>query len=162
MRSTAFFKLYKICILLHRCNLKILAKNRFEKSAIFVKNLSRNIAKRVCCRAPPRSASGSASCDPRPTPHQTTWQARLILQYALKVAPIGIWTPWIQQRFVDESKRTCMHPGHPSLAPFVGTPRWHPSLAPFAGTRRMHPQQTSLGRLNINNNPYTKSNSYQK
>ena len=37
MRSTAFFKLYKICILLHRCNLKILAKNRFEKSAIFVK-----------------------------------------------------------------------------------------------------------------------------
>ena len=37
MRSTAFFKLYKICILLHRCNLKILAKNRFEKSAILVK-----------------------------------------------------------------------------------------------------------------------------
>ena len=27
MRSTAFVKLYKICILLHRCNLKILAKN---------------------------------------------------------------------------------------------------------------------------------------
>ena len=26
MRSTAFFKLYKICILLHRCNLKIFAK----------------------------------------------------------------------------------------------------------------------------------------
>ena len=39
MRLTAFFKLYKICILLHRCNLKILAKNRFEKSAIFVKIL---------------------------------------------------------------------------------------------------------------------------
>ena len=37
MRSTAFFKLYKICILLHRCNLKIFAKNRFEKTAIFVK-----------------------------------------------------------------------------------------------------------------------------
>ena len=37
MRLTAFFKLYKICILLHRCNLKILAKNRFEKTAIFVK-----------------------------------------------------------------------------------------------------------------------------
>ena len=37
MRSTAFFKLYKICILLHRCNLNILAKNRFEKSAFFVK-----------------------------------------------------------------------------------------------------------------------------
>ena len=31
MRLTAFFKLYKICIVLHRCNLKILAKNRFEK-----------------------------------------------------------------------------------------------------------------------------------
>ena len=26
MRLTAFFKLYKICILLHRCNLKILGK----------------------------------------------------------------------------------------------------------------------------------------
>ena len=37
MRLTAFFKLYKSCILLHRCNLKIFAKNRFEKSAIFVK-----------------------------------------------------------------------------------------------------------------------------
>ena len=37
MRLTAFFKLYKICILLHRCNRKILTKNQFEKSAIFVK-----------------------------------------------------------------------------------------------------------------------------
>ena len=37
MRLRAFFKLYKICIFLRRCNLKILAKNRFEKSAIFVK-----------------------------------------------------------------------------------------------------------------------------
>ena len=37
MRLTAFFNLYKICILLHRCNLKILAKIRFGKSAIFVK-----------------------------------------------------------------------------------------------------------------------------
>jgi hypothetical protein len=38
MRLTAFFELYKICILLHRCNLKIFAKNRFEKSAIFCEN----------------------------------------------------------------------------------------------------------------------------
>ena len=37
MRSTAFFKFYKICILSHRCNPKILAKNRLEKSAVFVK-----------------------------------------------------------------------------------------------------------------------------
>jgi len=37
MRLTAFFKLYKICIPLHRCNLKIFAKNLFEKAAIFVK-----------------------------------------------------------------------------------------------------------------------------
>ena len=37
MRLTAFVKLYKMCILLHCCNLKILAKNRFEKSVIFVK-----------------------------------------------------------------------------------------------------------------------------
>ena len=36
-RSTTLFKLYKICVRLHRCSLKILANNRFEKSAIFVK-----------------------------------------------------------------------------------------------------------------------------
>ena len=35
MRLTAFFKLYKICILLHRCNLKYVAKNRFEKKQQF-------------------------------------------------------------------------------------------------------------------------------
>ena len=46
MRSTAFFKLYKICILLHRCNLKILVKHRFEISAISVKiENSANVAK---------------------------------------------------------------------------------------------------------------------
>ena len=42
MRLTAFFKLYKICILLHRCNLKIFAKNRFEKTAIFVEFQQKN------------------------------------------------------------------------------------------------------------------------
>ena len=35
MRSTAFFKLYKICILLHRCNLKILAKKSVWKNSHF-------------------------------------------------------------------------------------------------------------------------------
>ena len=44
MRLTAFFKLYKLCIRLHRLNLKILAKNRFEKSAIVVK-----IQQFFCC-----------------------------------------------------------------------------------------------------------------
>ena len=44
MRSTAFFKFYKICIPLHRCNFKILAKNRFEKSANFQK-IQQKIAK---------------------------------------------------------------------------------------------------------------------
>ena len=34
MRLTAFLKLYKICILLHRWNLKFFAKNRFEKLRI--------------------------------------------------------------------------------------------------------------------------------
>ena len=47
MRLTAFFKLYKISILLHRCNLKTLAKNRFEKSAIVVK-IQQNFCK--CCK----------------------------------------------------------------------------------------------------------------
>ena len=32
MRSTASFKLYKICILLHRCNLKNLAENCRKKN----------------------------------------------------------------------------------------------------------------------------------
>merc|ERR1719460_3366131 len=53
MRSTAFFKLYKICILLHRSNLKIFAKNRFEKSAIFVK-IQQNFCKcRKICKILP-------------------------------------------------------------------------------------------------------------
>ena len=47
MRLTAFLKLYKICILLYRCNLKILAKTRFEKSAIFLK-IQPNVCK--CCK----------------------------------------------------------------------------------------------------------------
>ena len=44
MRLTAFFKLYKMCTLLHRSRLKISAKNRFEKSAIknFVKFSKKN------------------------------------------------------------------------------------------------------------------------
>ena len=42
MRLTAFFKFYKICILLHRCNLNISAQDRFEKSAIFVKFQQKN------------------------------------------------------------------------------------------------------------------------
>ena len=50
MRSTAFFKLYKICILLHRCNLKFFAKNRFEKSAIFVKIQQKNWKYRKICK----------------------------------------------------------------------------------------------------------------
>ncbi len=50
MRSTAFFKLYKICILLHRCNLKIFAKNRFEKTAIFVKFQQKKCRCREICK----------------------------------------------------------------------------------------------------------------
>ena len=50
MRLTAFFKLYKICILLHRCNLKIFVKNRFEISANFVK-IQQNFCKcRQICK----------------------------------------------------------------------------------------------------------------
>ena len=50
MRSTAFFKLYNICILLHRCNLKIFAKNRFEKTAIFVKFHKKKCKCRKICK----------------------------------------------------------------------------------------------------------------
>ena len=52
MRSAAFFKLYKICILVHRCNLKILAKNLCTRSAFFVKiKNSANFSK--CCKCLP-------------------------------------------------------------------------------------------------------------
>ena len=54
MRLTAFFKLYKICILLHRCNLKIFAKNRFEKSAIFVKIQQKFRTCRKICKILPK------------------------------------------------------------------------------------------------------------
>ena len=47
IRLIAFFKLHNICILLHRCNLKISAKNRFEKSAFFVK-IQQKFCK--CCK----------------------------------------------------------------------------------------------------------------
>ena len=53
MRLTAFFKLYEICILLHRCNLKIFAKNRFEKSAIFVKTQQQFCKCRKICKILP-------------------------------------------------------------------------------------------------------------
>ena len=43
MRLTAFFKLHKICILFHLCNLNFLAKIRFEKSAIVVKFQQKSI-----------------------------------------------------------------------------------------------------------------------
>ena len=49
MRLTAFFKLYKICILLHRCNLKNFAKNWFEKSAFFVK-IQQTLTFCKCCK----------------------------------------------------------------------------------------------------------------
>ena len=47
---TAFFKLYKIFILLHRCNLKIFAKSRFEKSEIFVKSQQKICKCRKNCK----------------------------------------------------------------------------------------------------------------
>ena len=53
MRLTAFFKLYKICILLHRCNLKILAKNRFEKISNFCENSATFCKCRQICKILP-------------------------------------------------------------------------------------------------------------
>ena len=53
MRLTTFFKLYKIYILLHRCNLKIFAKNRFEKPAIFVKIQQKFCKCRKICKILP-------------------------------------------------------------------------------------------------------------
>ena len=58
MRLAAFFKLYKICILLHRCHLKIFAKNQFEKSdsAIFVKMQQQFCKFRKICKISKNSA----------------------------------------------------------------------------------------------------------
>ena len=51
MRLTAFSKLYKMCTLLqHRCDLEIFAKNRFEKSAIFVKMQQKFCRAWKCCQ----------------------------------------------------------------------------------------------------------------
>ena len=44
MRFTAFFKLYKICILLHRCNLKIFAKKSVWKNSNFREISAKKIA----------------------------------------------------------------------------------------------------------------------
>ena len=44
MRLTAFFKLYKICILLHRCNLKLFAKKTVWKNSNSREILAKKIA----------------------------------------------------------------------------------------------------------------------
>ena len=49
----SIFKLYKICIHLHRCNLKILAEHQFEKSAICVKIQRKNCTCRKICKILP-------------------------------------------------------------------------------------------------------------
>ena len=61
MRLTAFFKLYKICILLHRCNLKIFAKQIGLKNQQFLWKFSKNFANVAkfakCCQISKISAS---------------------------------------------------------------------------------------------------------
>ena len=57
MRLTAFFKLYKICILLHRCNLKILAKISLKNQQLT--SASRSLS--VAAAAAPRSSAAARS-----------------------------------------------------------------------------------------------------
>ena len=69
MRSTAFFKLYKICILLHRCNLKILAKKRSEKSASqFFSYIGPSGFCGLKITAAGKRMRGNATSNPRPSP----------------------------------------------------------------------------------------------
>ena len=53
MRLTAFFKLYKICILLHRCNLKIFAKKSVWKISNFLKIQQTFCKWRTICKTSP-------------------------------------------------------------------------------------------------------------
>jgi hypothetical protein len=57
MRLTAFFKLYKICILLHRCNLKIFAKkksvrkiSKFRENSANILQMSQNLQNLKFCQ----------------------------------------------------------------------------------------------------------------
>ena len=91
MRSTAFFKIYKMCTLLHRCDLKMLAKNRFEKTAIFVKFQQKiaNIAKFAkCCQISRNSAWESGRF----------WK---MLSNAYLLAKIGADTAENEERFAE-------------------------------------------------------------
>ena len=95
MRSIAFFKDYKICILLHRCNLKIFAKNRFEKSAISVKIQQKfaNVAKLAkSCQNSKISAWESGRF----------WK---IVQNAYFLAKIGADTAENEQHFAEISPK---------------------------------------------------------
>ena len=95
MRLTAFVKLYKICILLRRCNLKFLAKNWFEKSAIFVKiqqNFA-NVAKSTkFCRISKFSAKESG-------------RFLKMLKNAYLLAKIGADTAENDQHFAENEQR---------------------------------------------------------
>ena len=48
MRLAAFFTLYKMCILLHRCNLKIFAKSRFENQQFSSRFESAKSVSKIC------------------------------------------------------------------------------------------------------------------
>ena len=61
MRLTAFFKYYTICILLHRCNLKILVKDRFEKSPLVGENTISFAAFLLCNPGNWRDAAAGSS-----------------------------------------------------------------------------------------------------
>ena len=87
MRSTAFFKLYKICILLHRCNRKIFAKNRFEKSAFFMK-IQQNFAYHVAKFAKFTSFNSRSPLSPPIVFSKTMWYVFQI--HNLKfIPPVG-------------------------------------------------------------------------
>ena len=87
MRWTALFKLYKMCILLHRCNLKFLAKNRFEKSAITVKfqqnfaNYFVKSAKKKICKILPKFQLDTL------VDFETCCKTRICLQRSVPIQP---------------------------------------------------------------------------
>ena len=127
-RFSAFFQIYKICILLHRCNLKILVKNRFEKSAIFVK-IQQHFCKcgKICQNLPEFTKFQKFQLD-NLVAFEKCCKTRILLQ---KSVPIQPTTSSIQSERSAPPRaagqrapgpRLRAGPGPPPLAPLFACP----------------------------------------
>ena len=101
----SIFQALQICIPLHRCNLKNFAKNRFEKSAIFVK-ISANILQMLqnLQNLPNKPLSGPRRRAPRPERGAWRW---LCTAWVHSRKPCKRRTANRNEQKFTEQKRTC-------------------------------------------------------